>query len=124
MTLQPYKSFIISVCLCVFTLPLGCSPGIINKSELLGQQLRFLETGKTTEQETITRMGTPSNRYEGGRVWTYSLREDTKHHFHLAKDIAESDKAISLVPGIYHLVLFFDENRVLARHSLLYYFTR
>jgi len=113
-----------SLCLCIFSLSLGCAPGIINKSELLGQQLKFLETGKTTEQETIARMGIPSNRYEGGRVWIYSLREDTKHHFHLANDITESDKVVSLAPGIYHLILVFDANQVLERHSLLYFSER
>jgi len=120
---RAYDSIFISLCLCVFVLSLGCSPGIINKSELLPQQIGFLEIGKTTEQETIARMGTPSNWYEGGRVWIYSLREDTKHHFHLVNDITKSDKVVSLTPGIYHLVLVFDANRILERHSLLYYST-
>jgi hypothetical protein len=117
-------SIVISLCLFAFVISFGCSPGIINKSELLGQQLKFLEIGKTTEEETIARMGTPSNRYEGETVWIYSLREDTKHQLHLASDITEGDKVVSLAPGIYRLILVFDANHILGRHSLLYFSDR
>lgn len=82
---QAYKSIVIPLCLFfTFCLSLGCGPGLINKSELLRNQLEFLSIGKTIEQEVLTRLGEPENRYEGGTVLTYELREDTNHHLHLA----------------------------------------
>lgn len=77
---QAYKSIVIPLRLFfTFCLSLGCGPGLINKSELLRNQLEFLSIGKTTEQEVLTRLGEPENRYEGGTVLTCELREDTNH---------------------------------------------
>ena len=82
---QAYKSIVIPLCqFFTFCLSLGCGPGLINKSELLRNQLEFLSIGKTIEQEVLTRLGEPENRHEGGTVLTYELREDTNHHLHLA----------------------------------------
>lgn len=108
---QAYESLVIPLRLFFTFCPsLGCGPGLINKSELLRNQLEFLSIGKTTEQEVLTRLGEPENRYEGGTVLTYELREDTNHRLHLADKKSQSGDGFvwrpgSLKPGAYHLIL-------------------
>lgn len=117
---RAFDSIIISFWLCVFSLSLGCSPGIINKVVSEHEELGFLQIGKSTEQEMIAQVGEPNYRFEGGRVWVYSLVEDKRHRLNFPNEsykISGLDRA----SGEYHLILVFDENRTLARHSLLYY---
>lgn len=112
---QAYRSIVIPLCLLfIFCLSLGCGPGLINESELLRNQLEFLSIGKTTEQEVLTPLGEPGNRYEGGTVLTYELREETNHRLHLDDKKSQSGDGFvwrpgSLKPGAYHLILVFQD---------------
>jgi len=115
------NTIVLSLCLCVFALSLGCSPGIVNKSVSQHQELGFLQIGKTTEQETIARMGERGYRYEDGKVRVYQLLKDTSHRLYFPNESYTLGEGLSWMPGSYYLVLVFDENRILARHSLLYY---
>lgn len=122
---QACVTIIISFCLCVLSLSIGCSSsGIINKSVSQYQQLGFLQIGKTTEQETLAQMGEPNYVYEGVKVWVYRLYEDTRHRLYFADEKMKYEEGLSLDPGTQYLVLVFDEKGILARHSFLYYFPR
>lgn len=123
-TRSPHWFVVIFLCLCIFSLSLGCTPGIINKSVSQHQQLGFLLIGKTTEQETIARMGESLYRYEGGKIWIYWLLEDTRHRLYFPNESYKLEEGLSWAPGTYYLVLVFDENRILTKHSLLYYSPR
>jgi hypothetical protein len=97
-----------------FYLSLGCSSGLINKSELLRNQLEFLSIGKTFEQEVLTQLGEPEDQHEGGTVLTYELREDTNHRLHLADKKSQSGdgfvwRPTPLKPDTYHLSLVFQD---------------
>jgi hypothetical protein len=118
------NTIVISLCLCVCSLSLGCSPGIINKSVSQHQELGFLQIGKTPEQETIGRMGEPNYMFEGGKVWVYRLYQDARHRLYFPNETFRVEEGLSLDPGTQYLVLVFDENGILARHSFLYYSPR
>ncbi len=70
------------------------------------QWLRLLEDGRTTESALRAQLGEPSGSFESGRVLTYRLGKKYK----VASD---------WVGTRYSLVLVFDENEILSRHSLL-----
>ena len=110
------------MCLCLFFCSIfqGCAPGITNQPELLRGELDFLQVGKTTEQEVIAKLGEPTNRYEGGKVLTYRLHEDTRHRFHPpSNETSTPEEPFSLKPELFYLVLVFDENKILERNALL-----
>lgn len=115
-----HKSILFALCLFSFSIVQGCAPGITNKPELLHQRLGFLEYGKTTEEEVLVRMGEPANRYEGGKVLTYRLLEDTRDRFHPpSNETSTPEKPFSFKPETYYLILVFDENKILRRQALL-----
>lgn len=112
---------LLTLCLFSFSIVQGCAPGLISKPELLRDQLGFLEVGKTTEQEVLARMGEPTNRYEGGKVLTYRLREDTRDRFHPpSNETSTPEEPFSFTRGIFYLILVFDENKILEKDALLY----
>lgn len=118
------NTIVMFLCFCVSSLFLGCSPGIINKSLSEHQELGFLQIGKTTEHDTMARMGEPGHRFEGGKVWIYWLLEDTRHRLYFPNESYKLEEGLSWNPGKYHLILVFDERQILTRHSLLYHALR
>lgn len=86
----------------------GCATAPIGKRDLLD----FLQDGKTTREEVFVHLAEPSATFEGERILTYRLEEDEGGYSLLG---ARSQNW----SGKYSLVLVFDENGVLRRHSLV-----
>jgi len=80
--------------------------------------LEFLADGTTTRETVVLRLGQPSGRFEHERILTYRLGydENTKHYWLVER---ENDPAgwPTWVLARYSLVLVFDEQGVLRRHS-------
>ena len=96
--------------LCMFLLQTltGCATETIGNKQLLD----FLQDGKTSREEVILHLAEPSATFDGGRIVTYRLDEDTGGYMiQGAKGQGWSGK--------FSLVLSFDEHGVLRRHSLV-----
>lgn len=74
--------------------------------------LDFLEDGKTSKQVAVIRLGQPSATFEGERIVTYRIGSDKKGYFLRAGPDGWARTKFSLV-------LMFDENNVLQKHSLV-----
>ncbi len=98
----------------------GCAAGLVEKPEMLREKVRFLHDGKTTQQEVLNRLGDPFNRYEGGRILTYIMREDANGRLHVMNEATRfGSLGTSWRPEIYNLVLVFGAGGILERHSLV-----
>ncbi len=95
--------------LCLPVLVLACAQKYyyVNDIELQRKYLPFLEDGKTTKEEVESKFDVPFYEYKDGRIWTYTML------------ITEEGSLEEDVGGNYHLVLVFDENNVLRKHSFL-----
>ncbi len=88
---------------------------------LLETELRFLEPGVSTREEILFRMGAPFREYEDGRIVTYQLKKTDDG------DLQKVDSPRMNWGGdefggtlhIYSLVLAFDQQDLLSRHSLV-----
>ena len=81
-----------------FVLVAGCSSSLRAvdlDTEENRREFGFLVDGKTSKEETLSRLGRPYSEFEQSRILTY------------------------LPNSRYELVLVFDEHNVLKRHSLL-----
>ena len=74
--------------------------------------LDFLEEGKTSRQMVMLKLGQPSGNFEGERIVTYRLGSGKNGYFLLAG-------AGSWAGTKFSLVLIFDENNVLQKHSMV-----
>ena len=79
----------------------------VNDIGLQQKRLPFLEDGKTTKEEVESKLSVPFYEYKDGRIWTYTML------------ITEEGSLEANASGHYHLVLVFDENNILRKHSLL-----
>jgi len=79
----------------------------VNEVELQQKWLPFLEDGKTTKEEVESKLGVPFYEYKDGRIWAHTML------------ITEEGSLERNASGHYHLVLVFDENNILRKHSLL-----
>ncbi len=76
--------------------------------------LDFLQDGKTTKEETLLKLGQPSATLESEKYLTYRVGQDTKQGYFLL------DRAPMGWAGVkYSLVLVFDPQGVLQKHSLV-----
>ena len=103
------NSFQLIKCLVIFsififstTIISSCAPKrkVIDDADIFIGQWEFVKDVKITKQEIINRLGEPMSSYENGRIVIYSYRKE------------EKDK-------LYNLVLVFNDNNVLARHSIV-----
>lgn len=76
-----------------------------NEIELQQKWLPFLEDG-IRKEVVKSQLGQPFLRYEGGRVWTYTM-------------LLEKGRLDPAPWGPYNLVLVFDEHDILLHRSLL-----
>ena len=77
--------------------------------------LDFLVNGQTTKQEMILALGQPSGVYENESVYTYRLAGNSSTGFKPSKSFSPCGwHDIS-----YSLVVIFDDQDVLKRHSLV-----
>lgn len=75
--------------------------------------LKLLEDGRTTREAIVLELGQPSATFEGARISTYRLGKGGDGYF-----VVEHNGTKWL--GVkYSLVLVFDAQDVLARHSLV-----
>ena len=83
--------------------------------------LAFIRDGVTTREEALVRLGTPSAQFEGQRILTYQIRMDESREAHVVwPRRSELYPALTqLDPGIHSLVLVFEADGLLERHSLV-----
>jgi hypothetical protein len=75
----------------------------INDTAYQQTWLPFLQTGKTTKSEVESALGAPHHEFESGRIWAYGLVGSW-----VIYDNPE-----------YSLILVFDSNSLLQKHSLV-----
>lgn len=107
----------------IFLLAAACATPrltIADPSTLLRGDLIFLSDGKTEREEVLLRLGEPTGRFEGDRIFTYPLSCDAKGEWHLGKPQATLAGTLRAgAPGSGSLVLVFRTDGVLARHSFV-----
>jgi len=76
--------------------------------------LAFLEAHRTSHAEALARLGTPSSRWDDGRILVYAVVRDARGGLH----VAWSEPGRKL-PRSHDLVLVFDEAGRLERQALV-----
>jgi hypothetical protein len=77
-----------------------------------------IQDGRTTRQEVLLRLGTPSSTFEGGRILTYDFVVDPAGEWRRARGSQAGDW-IHPHPRTSCLVLVFGPDDRLVRHSLV-----
>ena len=119
-----YRSDIIFSSLVLITILTSCATPhvqssdaqLLFKSELLG----FIQDGITTREEVMLKLGIPSAQFEGEIILTYQLRVDKSGNWHLvAPQISKITGFREWREETCSLVLVFDDDGVLRKHSLV-----
>ena len=89
----------------------------------MSRYLPFIEDGKTTKEEAIQKLGAPSAKFNGGAILTYKLSRLNESELGLFAVSRERDTHDFRI-GAWHraqysLVLVFDGESLLKRHSLV-----
>lgn len=109
----------------------GCAPPLLRQAhpaELQAEWLAFLVDGKSTREEVLLRLGTPSARFEGERILTYAFSRSPNGGW--VREVRSRAggttmaRADHFVPAfrsyrVNNLVLVFTADGRLARHSLV-----
>jgi hypothetical protein len=107
--MKPINCFVLSGCLFLFVLA-GCATTnhVYNKD-----LLSFLEDGKTSRDEVLLKLGNPSSKFEGERIFTYKIGGDKEKGYRVLYPCPRWE-------GVgYSMILVFDENSILSKHSLI-----
>ena len=80
--------------------------------------LEFLEDGKTSKQAVLLKFGQPSGTFQGERILTYRIGRDEKGFFMLDRQTG-APVPYGWYETKFSLVLIFDENNVLQKHSMV-----
>ena len=86
----------------------GCATTPQGRKDLLS----FIEDGRTTREETYLKLGEPTGLYEGGRIMSFRLDKDEGGYFLVEKSIGFGGVKTNLI-------MVFDEQGVLKKHSLV-----
>ena len=87
----------------IVILAFSCAPKRqVIDPQLEGERFGYLQDGKINRQEIIDRLGNPHHSYENGRIIIYSWID------------MKSDGYVT-----YDIVLIFNENDILERHSVV-----
>ena len=112
--------FRLLICLSSFLL-IGCAAQKLRIAphEIEQKWLPFLEDGRTTKEDVLVKFGLPSAQFEGERILTYRLMIDENEG-----PIVVAREAHIFVPrswyrAEYNLVLIFDDQHILQKHSLI-----
>lgn len=89
-------------------LSVGCSTAPIGRGDLLD----FLKDGASTKEDIFLQLGDPNATYEDSRILTYRLSRDEKGW-------VVHGNATNWFGITANLVLVFDDQGVLRRHSLV-----
>jgi len=81
--------------------------------------LSFLRDGKTPKAEALSRLGNPSAQFEGNRILTYRLDSRYKVVVPDYTVLADGGRLSGWEGAQYSLVLVFDSDKILQRHSLV-----
>ena len=123
----------VSICFFLSLVLVSCAPTLQQLAPAEAEQrwLPFLQDGKTTKEEVVLKLGTPSAQFQGERILTYRLAEDRGSRFEETKGLIPTPREIvALAPqpgqlvsawvrGTYNLVLVFDQRGVLQKHSFI-----
>ena len=104
--------------------------------QVVGSSFPFIRDGKITRNEILERLGQPASYFEDGSIVIYWLLEDehgvysvvpknvTAISLHSRSVIDAFDSSTielkTTGTGYYNLVLVFDNNDILAEHSLVF----
>ena len=80
--------------------------------------LEVLEDGKTPKQMVMLKLGQPSGTFEGERIFTYRIGKDETGYFMLDRPTGAPVR-YGWTETKFSLVLIFDENNVLQKHSMV-----
>lgn len=97
---------VVAVFLVLFALA-GCAANPRGEADLLG----FLQDGATRREDVYLRLGEPNAHYESGRILAYRLAKDEGGLYLIT--------AVDWPPKSYSLILVFDPQGLLSRHSLV-----
>jgi hypothetical protein len=102
----------------------GCTPPLLRQvlpAELQGGPFAFLADGRTTREEVLLRLGTPSARFEGERILTYAISRRASGGWVWPGRSLEGGRKAPLFQarGMENLVLVFGSDGSLVRHSLV-----
>lgn len=117
---------ILSLALLLLVLPIwgGCTTPTVKRfpEQRSGAGLlASIQDGVTTRQELLLRLGTPSTQFEGQRILTYQVRMDKSGEWQVfwPRRLSQHSWLGHWEPGVYSLVLVFNPDGVLVKHSLV-----
>src|SRR5574341_1130198 len=96
----------------ILTLLAGCATTRLQPAKTF-VTLDFLEDGKTSKQMVISELGLPSGTPDGGRIFWYRIGSEKNGVYFLLRYWN-----VRTTKTKFNLVLIFDENNVLQKHSL------
>ena len=109
----------------MFSLALALGLACVDPSASLEKARTFearllepVQDGRTTRQEVLLRLGTPSSTFEGGRILTYDFLADPDGEWRRVGSSGANDWAYPH-PRTASLVLVFGPDDRLVRHSLV-----
>jgi len=100
---------------------IGCVDPSVRQEKARAFEAKLLEPiqdGRTTRQEVLLQLGTPSSTFEGGRILTYDFAVNLDGEWHRVGNSLVSEWAIPH-PRTASLVLVFGPDGHLVRHSLV-----
>ena len=101
----------------VAPLIVSCSRSIVQIDENKANKLLpIIQDGITLKQELQIRLGNPIESYEGGRIIIYYVADRGAEKLEV---INYEKNNYSWAVAIYQLILVFDPNDVLEKHSLV-----
>ena len=83
------------------------------------KQLGFLRPGITTREDILARFGTPSHRYEDGRIFSYRVYRTSDGRLTVTPSVGATPDGDLSSGNRYVLVLVFHANGTLDRQSLV-----
>ena len=82
--------------------------------------LNFLADGKTTKEEVLVQLGQPSGKFEQEKILTYQLvYESGNNGYYVVERESSWNNEPVWLNTQYSLVLVFDGQNILRRHSLV-----
>jgi hypothetical protein len=99
----------------------GCAHDVpLVKEQLAEERLGPLEDGTTKMDEVLLRFGIPSAWFQGEKILTYRMMLDDDELVVVTRELDGNDPRISQWKlAEYSLVLVFNDDHVLQKHSLV-----
>jgi hypothetical protein len=82
--------------------------------------LNFIADGKTTKEEILLKLGQPSGKFKDEKILTYRLGFDSRNGgYYVVEREFDSFGEPVWIKSKYSLVLIFDGQNILRKHSLV-----